>query len=167
MREPLKIKIPSMPPRRTAQHKGVFVPDGRPVFYKKSGILAEERNMVALLCAHLPEGWVPFAGPVAASIHLCYPYRKAEKRRVVASGAEIPCDTRPDLDNLAKGILDAMSAARVWGDDGQVARLTLEKVWGPSAYWSAEVAELAMAALPDEDGGGNAQMALALEGGAA
>ena len=41
--------------------------------------------------------------------------------------------TRPDVDNLAKGILDALVRAGVIADDGLVARLELEKHWSSKA----------------------------------
>ena len=35
-----------------------------------------------------------------------------------------------DLDNLAKAVMDGLSAARAWEDDRQVSRLTAAKWWG-------------------------------------
>lgn len=154
-----------MPPHRTAQAgRGVFVRNGRPVFFKKAAVAREERNVVALVLSRLPEGWAPFEGPVAVRLRLVWPYRQTERRRVVVAGVEVPHDVRPDLDNLAKGILDAMTTAQVWRDDGQIARLVLEKAWGPSAYWSVAVEELAGTeqASPASAGAGAVQMALAL-----
>jgi len=37
--------------------------------------------------------------------------------------------TRPDLDNLAKGVLDCLVDAEVLKDDGQISRLTLSKYY--------------------------------------
>lgn len=36
---------------------------------------------------------------------------------------------KPDLDNFAKGVLDAMTKAGVWGDDSQVEFLAVKKQW--------------------------------------
>ena len=36
---------------------------------------------------------------------------------------------KPDLDNLAKAILDALTQIGVWRDDSQVIELTVRKVW--------------------------------------
>jgi len=36
--------------------------------------------------------------------------------------------TRPDFDNIAKPILDGLTAAGVWHDDGQVASATVDKI---------------------------------------
>ena len=139
----LCLRFSSPPPRHTAQQKGCMVRNGRPHFFKKASVAREERAALALVRNSLPEGFKPFGGPVAVRLRLCWPYRRTERKRVVASGREVWHAVRPDLDNLAKGILDTLTAARVWGDDGQIARLVLEKSWGPSAYWSVEVASLA------------------------
>ena len=40
--------------------------------------------------------------------------------------------TRPDLDNLTKLVLDSANGI-LWVDDGQVARLEVEKRYGPEA----------------------------------
>ena len=39
------------------------------------------------------------------------------------------CASKPDVDNAAKLTLDAATAAGWWGDDAQVAVLTVEKLW--------------------------------------
>lgn len=38
-------------------------------------------------------------------------------------------DSKPDADNLAKAVLDAMTAIRVWLDDDQVCELVVRKYW--------------------------------------
>ena len=37
---------------------------------------------------------------------------------------------KPDVDNYAKAVMDAMTDAGVWDDDAQVAQLTATKRWG-------------------------------------
>jgi Holliday junction resolvase RusA-like endonuclease len=164
VKPPLAFIVPTMPPHRTAQQKGVMVRNGRPLFFKKAAQAREERNTVALVLDALPEGFQPFEGPLAVRLRMVWPYRRTERRRVVAAGAEVPHDVRPDLDNLAKGILDALTVARVWRDDGQIARLVLEKAWGPLAYWGVEVREMGgeVRASPSPAGAGAVQMAFAL-----
>lgn len=63
-------------------------------------------------------------GPVAVSVLLCPP----DKRR-------------RDLDNFGgKALLDALTKAKVWGDDSQVVRLCME--WGPVVKGGAAVVEI-------------------------
>ena len=37
---------------------------------------------------------------------------------------------KPDIDNYAKSVLDAMTQAGVWEDDSQVVQVQAEKMWG-------------------------------------
>lgn len=54
-----------------------------------------------------------------------------------------PKTTRPDLDNLAKLALDAMTAAGYWSDDSQVAELTTAKFTGPIPGLAVTVGRMA------------------------
>ncbi len=42
------------------------------------------------------------------------------------------CPVRPDLDNLGKAVMDALSKAKWWRDDAQVACLVMTKRWDAS-----------------------------------
>ncbi len=88
---------------------------------------AAQNDLLALLAPHRPAE--PLTGPVACHILFRWPWRKSESRRNRAIG-RMPCDTRPDLDNLAKMVLDCMTRMAYWRDDGQVAMLTIAKQWG-------------------------------------
>jgi hypothetical protein len=92
----------------------------------------------------LPEGFVPFAGPVAVRIRFVWPYRAAERKAVVRNGLEVPHVTRPDLDNVAiKPLLDMLEQAQVFArGDAQVAELHASKAWGPRGYWAVDVEAL-------------------------
>jgi Holliday junction resolvase RusA-like endonuclease len=136
----ISIYIPEVPPRATAQSKGVFVDrKGRPRFFKKAPQKAAEENTLMLLKRYKPEGHQPMTGPLNVSIRLIFPYRKSEKKSVVRSGELVPMGVRPDIDNLIKSMLDAAEPAGLWKDDGQVARLLCEKFWGPIPHWTIDV----------------------------
>ncbi len=135
----MQIRIDSIPPRATAQQKGVFVAGGRPRFFKKAKQARDEQNTVALLVAAKPRGFKPFAGPIAVKLLLSWPYRKSEKRSTVSAGIRVPMDVRPDADNLAKMMLDAIGSAGYWRDDAQVTTLTIQKAWGPDGHWTLEI----------------------------
>jgi len=51
--------------------------------------------------------------------------------------ADAPRLPRPDVDNLAKAVLDAMQD--VMGDDTHVARLVVEKSYGPEARTTVRI----------------------------
>jgi Holliday junction resolvase RusA-like endonuclease len=41
-------------------------------------------------------------------------------------------DTRPDIDNLIKAVLDGLNMAGIWRDDAQIAILRASKTWSDS-----------------------------------
>ena len=75
---------------------------------------------------------VPIAGPIAVEIQFSMPRPKSHYG---AKGAVKPAfesaqhTQKPDLDNLAKAVLDAMTVLRFWGDDAQIVEMTLGKAW--------------------------------------
>ena len=141
MNENLIIRIDAIPPRATAQQKGVFVAGGRPRFYKKARQEREEQNTVALLVAAKPKNFTPFIGPIRVYLDLVWPYRKSEKKSVVRAGLLVPMDVRPDVDNLAKMMLDAASSAGLWNDDSQITTLMIRKSWGNTPHWILKIAK--------------------------
>ena len=75
-------------------------------------------------------GWP--TGPVAVSIVFLLPRPKAHYRTGKHSGelrddAPTWVDKRPDVDKLIRSTLDALTAAGLYGDDGQVARLLVDE----------------------------------------
>jgi Holliday junction resolvase RusA-like endonuclease len=69
------------------------------------------------------------AGPVALSVRFVFPWRKSESKARRALGI-VPCDTRPDCDNMVKLVADVLTHLRFYQDDGQIAKLHVEKAWG-------------------------------------
>ena len=72
-----------------------------------------------------------YIGPVEVQITACFQVPKsvsASKRERMLSG-EIPPVKRPDCDNIGKIICDALNYT-AYGDDAQVVRLSVRKVWG-------------------------------------
>lgn len=51
--------------------------------------------------------------------------KKSLTRRQQASFKE----ERPDLDNMIKGLADVMTKLGFWGDDSQIVRMDLMKIW--------------------------------------
>lgn len=94
-------------------------------FAKSKGKVAQS-DLMTLLAPHVPER--PIESPVAVSVVWEYPYRKSEKKRNI--GKIIPCDTRPDCDNLSKMLFDCMTRLGFWNDDSQIYDLRFKKVWG-------------------------------------
>ncbi len=101
-----------------------------------------KRNAQALEALCLP--YVPaqpLEGPLCVKLHAYYPWRKSESKRNRARG-EIPKDTKPDADNIAKQVLDVLEAMGFFANDSQVTHLEVHKAWTvrPSlAVWIIEM----------------------------
>lgn len=69
--------------------------------------------------------WTQLSGPVRVCVTFCVPAPK----RIPAERLGWPC-TKPDVDKYARAVLDSLTDALVWGDDGQVVRLEATKLYG-------------------------------------
>lgn len=65
----------------------------------------------------------PFKGPLALHLRLYLPKPKS------APKTKIWPDVRPDLDNYEKAVLDALTQAHIWEDDGQICDLRSQKIY--------------------------------------
>jgi Holliday junction resolvase RusA-like endonuclease len=72
---------------------------------------------------------VPLVGPLRANIELTWPWRKGDAMRIRESGP-IPCDVKPDCDNMAKTIFDVMALLGYFSNDAQIYSLTVTKWFG-------------------------------------
>ena len=107
-----------------------------------------QRDFMALvqLAAHTAmNGQPPIDGPIELCIRAVYrvPSSWSKKRAAEARWRT----SRPDVDNLAKLICDALNEI-VFGDDAQVATLIVQKMYGPIAGVTVSAARL-------DDGGAN------------
>lgn len=69
-----------------------------------------------------------FEGPVELRIVAVFECPRSEHRKRTPVPRR-PRDTAPDADNVAKAVMDAGTGI-LWHDDGQVARLVVDKVVG-------------------------------------
>ncbi len=108
--------VPKAQPRVKAfargRHAGVYTPD------TADGWKAEVRRAALAKCA-TPE---PLRGPLSVSLVFVMPRPKARK-------VDYWHATKPDVDNLAKAVLDALGDACIWCDDAQVACLWAKKIY--------------------------------------
>ena len=94
------------------KHAGVYTPDTAD-FWK-----AEVRRAALAKCP-TPE---PLRGPLSVQLTFLMPRPKSRKGDVWHA-------TKPDGDNLTKAVLDALTDAGIWGDDAQVARQLVQKLY--------------------------------------
>lgn len=89
---------------------------------------AEREKLVRACYAEKYGGASPLDAPLSVTITAVYPVpvsASAAKKREMYGGAVLPL-TRPDVDNVAKLILDALNG-RAYTDDSQVVALTASK----------------------------------------
>lgn len=82
-------------------------------------------------------------GPVAVRIHIYRhtPQSWSKVRIAAALAGQIRPTTKPDADNLAKGIKDALKGI-IWNDDAQVVRLVVEKWYSDRPRAEVEIEEV-------------------------
>lgn len=93
-----------------------------PVAYYPKDYTAWKNQAADLIASLLPPDHQPYEGPVEASI-ICAVERP--------KSTNLPAP-RPDADNYAKAVMDAMTQAGVWKDDSKVVRLAITKRWTQS-----------------------------------
>ena len=92
-------------------------------------------TITALLARHAPK--TPASGPLRLDILCCMPIPKSMTKRDregVARLSVFPAK-KPDLDNLDKQIMDAMTRLRFWTDDSQVCLILSGKVYSETPCW--------------------------------
>lgn len=88
----------------------------------------EREKLVRACCEEKYKDEPPLDGPLSVTITAVYPVpvsASAAKKREMHGGAVLPL-IRPDVDNVAKLILDALNG-RAYADDSQVVSLTASK----------------------------------------
>lgn len=116
--------------------------------YDMSRGLEEWRRTVALTVrSHLPSTAWPdeaIAGPVAATVVflLARPqdhYRSGRFAGVVKDSAPLHPATRPDVDKLARAVLDALKKSGAIRDDSLVVSLAAVKTYGAAGQFGARI----------------------------
>jgi Holliday junction resolvase RusA-like endonuclease len=115
---------------------------GRVMVINKDARLATWRNsIVAAAIEAQPEQAVtrgltfPLGGPIAADVEFTMPrpqnhYGTGKNAGRVKASAPIFPARMPDIDKLLRAILDALTVAQVWADDGQVVTCIARKRYG-------------------------------------
>lgn len=111
------------------------VVNGHSMTYKSGPQRAAEQTLDALLAPHAPKE--PMTGAVVLEFRAVFPPPKSvsKKARAAMLRGGICHTVKPDLDNLAKQLKDAMTRMGFWGDDKQVVRLVGEKRYGERPAW--------------------------------
>ena len=137
MSDIIKFTLPVIP---TAQARPKITVRAKPGHaYKTGAQQANERTLEAWLKDHAPK--TPLAGPLCLEFVAGMPCPASASKRARAamlSGENAPAK-KPDLDNLAKQLKDAMTRMGFWGDDAQIVRLACEKIYTEQGFWQVSV----------------------------
>ena len=125
----IQIFVRCIPPAVTAQQKRVHYVNGKPVFFHGAKMREQTNAWTSLLQPYQPDK--PLDGPLELSIRLVYPHLKSTKPRDVPK--LLPKTSRPDVGNATKHLEDLLTRLRFIEDDARVARLLVEKFWGPES----------------------------------
>lgn len=93
--------------------------------------LAVWRGLVTAELTDHMLGQPPMTGPVAVRLDFVMPLRKTDRP---VPGVTIWHHVSPDKDKLTRTILDCMTVAEVWGDDGQAAYILTTATRGPDPH---------------------------------
>jgi Holliday junction resolvase RusA-like endonuclease len=117
----------------TQQQKGVSCRNGRPVFYNRKGV--ENQELQRLLYKNAPKRPFPKGTPLILDVVFTYGNKNPK-----FWGKHKP--TRPDLDNLMKGLQDYMTKYRYFTDDNQIVVLCARKFYGNKNTIEIDLKEL-------------------------
>lgn len=136
--EPALIKaiyLPIDPPTRTTQQKGLRVVHGHAHFFEKKEVSQAKALLNDQLLKFVPDH--PIEGAVRLDVTFAFGTKDKKKIR-----GEFRT-TRPDLDNLFKGLADCLTDLGFWNDDSQIVNMSLRKLWVPveDAHLSITVSE--------------------------
>ncbi len=96
---------------------------------------AKTRAYKSLIAAHGRQSFadVPLTGPIEMRVSAVYavPVSWSRRKREDALNDRVRPTGRPDVDNLAKGVMDALNGI-AYADDSQIVRLTASKHYGHS-----------------------------------
>jgi Holliday junction resolvase RusA-like endonuclease len=122
---------------------------GRPRSTRKGGhytppktVIYENKIMTCFQEAVRENGWEPAEKPVSLVIYAFYPVAesKAKKKKEAMLLHLIHPTKKPDIDNVAKAVLDGLNGV-AWKDDKQVTDLMIRKRYGTSPQIVVTVAE--------------------------
>lgn len=106
----IHIKLDGNPSKKTAQQKGETIINGHIHHYEKKEVTRVKEAITWQLKPYAPEK--PLEGPLYLKIEWRFELKRCKRRAWKV--------TRPDLDNLEKGLLDVFTDLHFWKDDSQV-----------------------------------------------
>lgn len=130
-------------PRTSAQEKGVRIVRGRPMFYTKGKVQEVAKLYDFMINQNRPKR--KLAGAVRVKVLFYYPVKKPHKNGE-------PKITRPDVDNMAKLLIDRVTkSGAFWEDDSQISDLRIIKAYAEPSGIGFEATEITQGGLEKDD----------------
>jgi Holliday junction resolvase RusA-like endonuclease len=120
----ISITIPIVP-RGTGRPRAT-IRGGHATTYKAAADREHHSTMASYMAAHPGRPQSPLEGPVYLRVEVYLPRPKSAPKR---DPGALRCGHRPDVDNVVKGIMDALMQAGWIHDDGQVWCLEATKLY--------------------------------------
>jgi len=135
----IKIVLP-IPP--TGQQRPRFTRIGRfHKAYKSNKQKAEESKIMLLLYQYRPKQPLNEALNVQIDAFLPIPQSWPKWKKKAALNGEIRPTKKPDIDNLAKQVLDCMNQV-FWQDDRQIVGLMVRKFYAMDPRWEIHIKKI-------------------------
>lgn len=109
---------PRYTPRKMQGFVRMVMPDASPIHAYKAAVK---------MCAQEAYNGPPLKGPLSIEIVAVWP-RPKNKFWKTKPTPRIPKDTKPDVDNVCKAVLDALNK-QLFGDDAQIVKATVSKFY--------------------------------------
>lgn len=110
--------VPVAQPRHRVARHGAYIPKDHPIHAYKQAVLLAWQSLPAVYGEPMP-------GAVSVGVTFWFPRPQSMIWKTKPMLAVVKT-TKPDLDNLAKGVLDALQH-HAFGDDSRVCELRLSK----------------------------------------
>lgn len=121
--------------------------NGMDITYRSEGQRRNEATLEAMLLPYVPEHPLDGGLELEFTAIMPVPVSMGTNRRLAMLDGRIGHTVKPDLDNLAKQLKDAMTRMMFWKDDRQVVRLVCEKKYGEFPGWMVSVKRICGARL--------------------
>jgi crossover junction endodeoxyribonuclease RusA len=113
--------IPAPQGNHRVNRAGAMYETSKAVGPWREAVRAETQRTMRMMCA-------PFAGPVKVELEFVMPrpkghYRTGRNAALLRAGAPPWPAGKPDIDKLARAVLDGLTAGGAWKDDSQVVQL--------------------------------------------
>lgn len=101
--------------------------------YQTKEVKAYQKAIKMLVCSMIPAKDRPLQGEIAISVEFVFKHPKSWSNARVdeLKTRFVHKPTKPDIDNLLKGLFDALNGC-LWIDDAQVVSVIASKRWGRS-----------------------------------